>query len=336
VVTIKDVAKEAGVSIATVSRVLNDTAAVSEETRKKIVKAIKKTGYRPQPSMKKRSMFRTLGLLVQNMRGNYYGEIFMGIEEYAYSKGYEIITAISREKAVKEEQILNEFFMRKVDGLMVCTMQLDEHYLNKLINSGIPVVAIDFKVGDINADSVNIDNVAAAYSVGSYLYGKGHRKVFCVAGNRNIYSSWDRVMGMKKFEMKHSDFHFDFIEADGLEPIHGYNYMKKRLERKKFDYTAIFAINDHVAMGCINALQEIGYKIPEDISIIGFDDSLFAPYMIPPLTTVFQPRVEMGRSAAQLLIDRLSNEKNRIYREVVFSTKIIERDSVLSLTQEEK
>ncbi len=334
-ITIKDVAKEAEVSIATVSRVLNDTANVSDETRKRIMKAIRKTGYRPQPSMKKRSMFRTLGLLVQNMRGNYYGEIFMGIEEYAYSQGYEIITAVAREKTVKEEQILNEFFMRKVDGMMVCTMQLDEHYLNRLINSGIPVVAIDFKVGDINADSVNIDNVAAAYSVGAYLYGRGHKRVFCVAGNRNVYSSWDRVVGMKKFAAKHPDFIFDFVEADGLEPMNGYNYLKKRLMSGKFDYTAIFAINDHMAMGCINALREIGYRIPEDISVMGFDDSLFAPYTIPPLTTVFQPRVEMGRSAAQLLIDRLNYDTNKIYREVVFSTKIVERESVSSLIPEE-
>ncbi|HNS68243.1 MAG TPA: LacI family DNA-binding transcriptional regulator [Mesotoga infera] len=176
-VTIKDVAAEAEVSIATVSRVLNGSGYVSEDTKIRVLRVINRLNYHPMPSIRKRSLYRTLGVLLPNTMGNHYGEIFMGIEEYAHRNGFNVMLAMAREMVSREQEILNEYFQRKVDGVIVATLHSDEHMLNRFIQSGIAVVAVDSPIREIRADSVNIDNASAAYCVAKYLYDRGHRHV---------------------------------------------------------------------------------------------------------------------------------------------------------------
>jgi len=328
VVTIKDVAKEAEVSIATVSRVINGSTQVSEEKRKRVLKAMQKLGYKPRPFSRKNSkLFGTIGVVVPNLRAYHYPNILTGIYEKAFSKGYDVMVALARDKPVREKEILDEYFNRKVDGVLVCTLKCDEHFMQKFIDSGIPIVGVDYPVEEVHIDSVNIDNVMGAYAAIRYLHNKGHRKVFYIPGTQNVYASRDRKKGILKYLRRNKEVEVFMSKITGFEPEDGYKAILEHIT-PPIKVTAIFCANDYVALGAIKALNELGIKVPEDISIMGFDDSPFASFMIPALTTVCQPREEMGALATQLLIERLESGKHTIYRNVVLPTKIVERESV--------
>jgi len=330
-VTIKDVAKEAGVSIATVSRVINGTTRVSEEKRKKVLKAMQKLGYHPTPRYGKNGqLLRTIGVIVPNLRAYHYPDILSSIYETAFNNGFDIMVALARDKLIREREILDEYFNRKVDGVLVCTLKSDEHLIQRFIDSGIPVVGVDYPVEEVNIDSVNIDNVMGAYGVIRYLHKKGHKKILHIRGALNVYASRDRERGIRRYLQKHKGIEVIMSKITGFEPEHGYKAVLDHITPST-DITAIFCVNDYVALGAIHALNELGLKVPEDISVIGFDDSPFASFTVPPLTTVSQPREEMGALAAQLLIERLNSQKRGVYRNIVLPTKIIERDSVKSL-----
>ncbi len=327
-VTIKDVAAEAEVSIATVSRVLNGSGYVSEDTKVRVLRVINRLNYHPMPSIRKRSLYRTLGVLLPNTMGNHYGEIFMGIEEYAHRNGFNVMLAMAREMMSREQEILNEYFQRKVDGVIVATLHSDEHMLNMFIQSGIAVVAVDSPIREIRADSVNIDNASAAYCVAKYLYDRGHRHVLFLPGQEDVHASRDRLKGLRKFATRSPDFKLKVARIGGFEPHHGQEASRDYLLNPGVNFTAIFAVNDHVAMGAIQELHRNHIRVPEDVSVIGFDDSVHAPFTIPSLTTVSQPRIEMGSAAAQLLIERLKSTQKRVFRNIVLPTAIIERESV--------
>ena len=334
-ITINDVANEAGVSIATVSRVFNNTAKVAEKTRKKILKTAKKLGYKHVPNPRVRSTFKTIGLITPTFNGNHYGEIFMGIEDFAFQNNYDIIVATTERIPEKEEQIIEDYFKRRVDGVLICSLKSNKHFLNELINSGIPVVSIDNKISDMKVDSINIDNYNAAYSVSRYLYKKGHRNVLFIPGPNDYYSARERKDGLFNFSLKHNDFKIIESDIKGFEPVDGYKAMKNYLKKYGKNFTAIFSINDHVAMGIMNALSEHNLSVPEDVSIVGFDNSLFAEFTVPPLTTVYQPRKEMGFTAAQLLIERLNGNKIGVHRNILLPADLIERKSVKDISGKE-
>ncbi len=328
-VTIRDVAKAAGVSIATVSRVINGHPVVSEKTRRKVLKVIRELHYRPMPSPRRKStLFGVLAVLIPDLLGYHYNEILMAIEQYAREEGFDTMISVPKGLPSRELEILDEYFKRRVDGVIICELHGSENILEKFLKSGIPVTAVDYKMTEVRVDSVNTDNVGGAYKALKYLYSKGHRKVLYLRGPSSVYSSQDREEGIKKFLAKHRDMEVYFSKSEGFEPDNGYFTVKTHLAQYGKNFTAIFAVCDYVALGALKALAESGLKVPDDVSIIGFDDSPFAPYTVPPLTTVLQPRKEMGIVAAQLLIDRLKSSQNRLCRNVILPTKIVERESV--------
>ncbi len=329
----RDVARRAGVSIATVSRVVNGSPNVSEETRKKVLKAIKETGYKPLPSSRqKNQLMRTIGILVPDLLGYHYSEIVMAIEEFAYEHRFDLMLAAPRGLPAKEEEILDEYFRRKIDGVIVCEFNTGEEYLERFIKSGVPVVALDYFIDEIHIDSVNIDNIQGAYSALRYLYNKGHRKVLYVRGPSHIAASLEREKGIKKFLNRHPDMEVFIPDKwGGFNPEDGYRQIKEHLRKYGKNFTAIFVVNDYSTLGVYEALMESGLEIPDDVSVLGFDDAPFSKYIYPPLTTVAQPRWEMGTTAAQLLIDRISTQKVKVPRNVVLPTRIVERKSVKEL-----
>lgn len=333
-VTIKDVAQRAGVSIATVSRVTNGSNQVQDETRKKVLKAIKELEYRPRTlSGRGKKLFRTIGMLVPDLRGYHYSDIITGAEEFCFSRGFDLMLSLARGFPEKEEEVLEEYFDRKVDGILVCTLHCSEKYMEPFVKSGIPVVAIDYSVDEVKVDSVNIDNASGAYSAVRYLYDSGHRKILYIRGPANVYSSVDRERGLRRFSKSHKDSEIVFGKIQGFDPEHGYLSIKKHLKEEGISFSSVFCVNDYVAMGAIKALFEAGLELPADVSVIGFDDSPFAPYAYPPLTTIAQPRKEMGKVAAQLLIERLSSSKHVVFRNIVLPTRLVVRKSVMPLSR---
>ncbi|MGC8819929.1 MAG: LacI family DNA-binding transcriptional regulator [Fervidobacterium sp.] len=328
-VTIKDVAREAGVSIATVSRVVNGFSNVSDSTRKKVIRAIKNLGYKPMPSLRKASeLLYNIGVLLPNLVGDHYNEILMAIEDYAKKSNFEVMVSVPSMKPEMEKHILDQYFKRKIDGIILCELYGDVNYLDPFLNSGIPIVVLDFYIEEVICDSVNIDNVTGAIQAMKYLYKMGHRKILYVRGPENSPASRNREKGIKRFVDRHKDVEVFFSEHEGYNPEDGYISVKKFLEKYGKTFTGVFAVNDWSAIGAIRALREHGLSIPDDVSIIGYDDAPYAEYLYPPLTTIHQPRWEMGQMAAQLLIDRILGKGPKIPRNVILPTQLIERHSV--------
>ncbi len=325
--TIREIAKASGFSIATVSRVLSGSENVTEETRKRILKVIKELDYRRSQSIKG-SFFRGIGALVPDLKTDYYGMIAEGIEEVLLRNHFEMFLSTYRHSLEKERDALEEFFARKVDGVIVCTTHQDEECLEKFIEAGIPVVAVDRENSELKMDIVTIDNYESSLKIAKYLYEMGHRKVLHVEGLMEIYSAMERKQALIDFAQKKEDFEVIFIPA-GFDVKDGYSAIKKYLDKYGKNFTAIFFVNDWVALGGIKALKEAGFNYPEDVSLVGFDDSPLAKYLHPSLTTMKQPIHEMGLNAAKLLIEKLEGKnESKVRRRVYLPAELIIRDSV--------
>jgi LacI family transcriptional regulator len=328
-----DVAREAGVSIATVSRVLNGAKNVSEDTRRKVLRAIKHLGYKPMPSLRKASdLLYTIGVLLPDLRGYHYNEIAMAIEDYASKHNFEVMVSVPKMTPEVEKHVLDQFFKRKIDGVILCELLGGLNYIEPFIKSGVPIVALDYYIEEILCDSVNIDNISGALTALKYLYQNGHRKILFLRGPHYSPAAVRREKGIRKFLERHKDVEIYFSENEGYEPEHGYEGVMNHLKKYGKNFTAVFCINDWSAIGAMQALRELGLSIPEDVSIIGFDNAPYSEFLYPPLTTIHQPRWEMGQTAAQLLIERILGTGPKIHRNVVLPTKIVERASVKNIS----
>ncbi len=329
-VTIRDVAREARVSIATVSRVLNGSERVSEETRKRVVKAIRKLGYKPlkmnNPMMS--SKVKVIGILVPDIFAYHYSDITEGAAEYLCQNGYEPFVYMFHRKLESEIMAIDYFFMSKVNGLIVCTSREDDRYLKVVEETAIPVVTIDRENMDFRFDSVNIDNYKAGKMVAEYLFSKGHRRAVHITGDMSIYSVRERAKGFVK-KAKRLGMNVEVIEGS-FEVGHAYKLMRKRIE-EGIDFSAVFASADILAVEVIKALSNAGLKVPDDVSVMGFDDAYYSKYTIPALTTVRQPRFEMGFTAAQLLLSRMNASSHVVTRKMILPVEIVERESVKSI-----
>ncbi|RDI90893.1 transcriptional regulator [Thermosipho africanus Ob7] len=328
-VNIKRVAEEAGVSTATVSRVINGSDRVKEETRKKVLRVIKKLGYKPMPALRKiADLNYTIGVLVPNLVGDHYNEMVMAIEDYASKNGFELIVSIPKMLPESERYVLDQFFKRKIDGVILCELYTGVTYLEPFLKSGVPIVALDYNIEDITCDSVNVNNKQGAFIAMNHLYENGHRKILFIRGPHLSPAALEREKGVLKFLKKHDDVEVFYSEFEGYEPEIGYESVIAHLEKYGKNFTAIFTINDWTATGALSALYEKGLKVPEDISLVGFDDAPYVKYIVPPLTTIKQPRWEMGQTAAQLLIERIQNKGSNIPKNVILQPQLIVRKSV--------
>lgn len=336
---IRDVARHANVSIATVSRVLNGNEAVSEETRKKVLKAIRELNYRPVFSYKRGAgeLLRTIGVIIPDIRGYHYSDMVMAIEEYAYNMGFDLMLALPKMEPDMEVHVLDQYFRRKVDGVIIGELFGGGQLIKRFERSGIPIVVVDFVVDEINFDVVNVDNVSGGYQAVKYLFDHGHRKILFIPGPEKSPAAIDRERGIRKFMDKlgkRENVEIYFSVVRGYNSEHGWDAVKDHLARYGLNFTAIFAVNDWTAIGAIDALRDAGLRVPDDISVIGFDNAPFAQYTNPRLTTVMQPREEMGRVAAQLLIERITQKVHRLPKNVILPTRIVERESVRTIQSE--
>jgi len=332
-VGIRDVAREANVSIATVSRVINGSSNVSEETRKKVLRAMKKLNFRPRPAIggKREVFFKTIGVLVPDIRGYHYSDIVMAIESCAYENGFDVMLAIPKADIDNEKHILEKYFRRKIDGIIVAELLGGENYIDKFLKSGIPLVVLDFSVEEINFDVVNVDNMMGAYNAIKFLYENGHRKILFIPGPEWSPAAIEREKGIERFLDEVPDLEIYYTNIRGYNAQDGRDAVFEYLDRNGLNFTAIFSINDWSAIGAIDALKSKGLKIPDDVSVIGFDDAPFLDFIEPKLTTIRQPRWELGYTAAQILIERITAKRARLPRNIVLPTELVVRQSVKRL-----
>ncbi|MCL4265921.1 MAG: LacI family transcriptional regulator [Anaerolineae bacterium] len=330
-ITIIDVAKEAGVSYSTVSRVVNNKSYVKPETRDKVTQAMNRLGY--QVNLQARSLAggnsHVIGLLVHNMSTQYMSEIFRGIDDVLAAHNYELMLYTTHRRMTKESTYVNMMARGLADGLLIVLPRQPEAYIESLRARDFPYVLIDQVGIDENDVSVTATNFQGGYEATSHLIALGHRRIGKITGWMDMIGARDRLDGYKAALADH-DVPLDpqLIVIGDFEKSSGYRGAATLLNLAE-PPTAIFASNDVMAQGALELLRECGRHVPQDMSLIGFDDIPLAAILSPPLTTLRQPMVEMGRRATQMLLDWISNPEQKP-TSVTLPTELVQRESTSS------
>lgn len=328
VATIKDVAKKANVGVGTVSRVINNHPSVSEEIRKRVLEAIEELNYKPNAIARslKINSTKTIGVIIPDISSAFYPEIVRGIEDIAKDFNYNIILLNTDLKREKEKEALNMLKEKKADGILFISNTINKTLKKEFKSTGIPIVLISTKDADNEFHSVIIDNQLAAYEAVKYLIKLGHKKIAIIAGEKNDPNAGvPRLEGYKRALMENGiELDENLIFYGNYKFKSGYDAMQKILKLKDKP-TAVFAASDTMAVGAASCAMQRGFKIPDDFSLVGFDGVEIAEYFYPPITTVKQPRYEMGTKGMETLIKLIKGEEAP--KNIILDFEIVERKS---------
>jgi LacI family transcriptional regulator len=330
--TIREVAQQAGVSDATVSHVINNTRFVMPETRERVITAMNALNYRPNALARslRQGKTNTLGLILPDSANPFFAEISRSIEDEAYKLGFSVILC-NTERDLKREQFYVDVLSKKqVDGMIFVAAGDQVDSLNFLLGEGVPVVLIDRELKNSEVDAVLTDNQQGGYMATRHLIELGHQQIACIAGPSNITPGYERIIGYRKaLEESGLQFNEALILYGDYHPESGLQITRELLKRTPRP-TAIFALNDLMALGALRAAAEASYPVPDALAIIGFDDIELACYTNPPLTTISQPKGEMGIQALRLLSDRIA-DKTISPRRILLQPRLIVRDSTTAI-----
>lgn len=327
--SIKDVAKEAGVSIATVSRVLNDIDVVNEDTKKKVLDAIQVLGYRPNIIARslKTQKTKTIGILIPDISSQFYPEIVRGAEDVANIYDYNVILCNSDFDVEKEKEYLRVLKEKMVDGVIYMSSSLNDEILNLIKELDLKTILVETKDKQGVFPSVTIDNAKATYDGTKYLIEKGLKKLAFIGVDSETQNAWgERYLGFEKaLNDNNLSVDKDLVYFDTLKVKSGSEGIQKFVESKK-DFDAIVCASDEIAMGAINALRENNIKVPEDVSVVGFNNNYAGSIFYPKITTVSQPSYDMGSVAMRMLI-KIVNKKEVEQSQFVLPHELIKRES---------
>lgn len=327
-ITIYDVAREANVSMATVSRVVNGNQNVKPVTRKKVMDVIDRLGYRPNAVARGLASKKTttVGLIIPDISNIFFAELARGIEDIATMYKYNIILSNSDENIEKELHLLNTMLGKQVDGLIFMCSNITDAHLAEFKKSPVPIVLAGSIEDSGEMPSVNIDYEQAAYDSVTFFISNGHKKVALIIGNREESISLKKLAGYKKaLENHHIPFNEDYVvEGDfsydsGIEAANRLSELEERP-------TAVLVAADEMAVGVVNAVQDKGYKVPDDLEVISFDNTKLTLMVRPQVTTVVQPLYDIGAVAMRLLT-KLMNKEEVQERAVLLPHRIEERNS---------
>lgn len=328
-VTIKDIAKKADVSVATVSYVLNDNRYVSPELRSRVEEAIEELGYRPNLVARslRQSRTKTIGLIVPDNSNPFFAEIAKGVEDAGFDAGYSVILCNSNAMPERELAYLEVLRSKQVDGIIFIATTAEIRHIRPLVEGGIPAVTFYRESSDMDVDRFFIDNDEAGYLATSHLVELGHQQIACIQPASPVTPSALRVTGFKRALERHGLGPDETLMPRGDNLISGGWRAANLLLESSKPFTAVFASNDAMAIGCIRALRDRGIHVPEDVSVVGVDDIMLASIIEPTLTTVAQPKYEAGRQAVQMLMDRIQGEYEGGPRQVQLSIELVVRNS---------
>ncbi len=326
--TIKEVAALAGVSSATVSHVINGTRYVSEGVREQVLTAMNTLDYRPNAlaASLRSGVTHTLGLIIPDSANPFFAELGHCIENAAFKAGYSVILCNTENDLHKELLYMDVLTKKLVDGMIFVAAGENVDTFKNLVDLDIPVVVLDRNYEGIDLEVVSTDNCQGGLLATNHLISLGHTRIGCVSGPSKINPSSKRLDG-----------YLDALQANGIEvgpqlivqgdfhPESGYAAGRKLLSLPE-PPTAIFACNDLMAMGVIKAASSLGLRVPEDLAVVGYDDIELASYTNPPLSTIRQPKVEMGLTALQIILDRI-NTKDSAHQKIQLPVSLIVRSS---------
>jgi LacI family transcriptional regulator len=330
-VTIVDVAREAGVSYATVSRVINNKGYINPETRARVMLAVTKLGYVVNQQARSLAGGRSqvVGLVVPGVDNAYIGEIIRGIDEELAKQSYDLMLYTTHRRKTRESTYVATLTQGLADGLLLVLPRTPGTYLDTLRRRSFPYVLIDHQGIDDTGPSVGATNRRGGYEATRYLIELGHRRIGFITGNLDMRCSTDRMDGYHAALAEYG-IHADpalIYEGDFLQPS-GYAGARELLALPELP-TAIFASNDVSAFGVMEAARDRGLRIPEDISIVGFDDIPQASHVNPTLTTVRQPLEQMGHLATRMLLETI-RDRARLAERIELPTELIIRGSCRS------
>lgn len=312
--TMKDVARRAGVSTATVSRVLSGGAPVSAELRERVQAAIDALDFLPSHvarSLRTRTS-RIIGVIVSDIRNPFFTSLVRGIEDVAHANGYSLILCNSDEDPAKEELYVNVLAGEKVAGAIIVPIRSDSRAYDKQVESGLPVVTVDRCLDHLETDTVMLDNAHGAYLGVSHIISRGCTRIALIAGPLHTTTGQERLEGYLQALAKHGvPVDNDLIKIGDYKRVSGYNLARELLDMA-CPPTAIFVANNMMTLGALQAIHDKGLRIPEDMALVGFGDMPWADLLHPPLTAVAQPTYELGCAAANVLLRRMADRNSPI------------------------
>ena len=334
--TIREVAESAGVSYATVSHVINNTRLVSPETRQRVLAAMDALNYRPNALARslRQGKTNTIGLVLPDSANPFFAEISRSIEDEAFKKGYSVFLCNTELDTQRELFYVDVLSKKQVDGIIFVAAGDQPDSLDFLLRRRMPVVMIDRELPQVEADAVLTDNKLGGFLATRHLLELGHKHIACIAGPSSITPSAERIIGYRR-ALEESGLSYDeslilrgdYHARSGMEITHSILKMNPWP-------TAIFALNDLMALGALRAAAEAGYSVPRDLAVVGYDDLELSQFTNPPLTTVAQPKKEIGAQAINLLVDRMSQKTRPPSRLVIPPELIVRRSTTNSWPQQ--
>ena len=326
--TVHDVAKRAGVAPITVSRVINNSGYISDATRDRVETVIKEIGYVPNTLARglRSKRTNTMALIVTDITNPYFTLMARGVEDIAGNSNYAVIYCNTDESETKEEKYANILAQRQVDGVLLVPAGGNDKTIKFFKTNGISVVVLDRRIPGVETDFVCSDSVDGAKLLVKLLIRLGHKRIAIITGTKSVSTSVDRVTGYKQALREAGLSENELVCYGEFNQQSGYELTKQVMTQLPKP-TAIFGANNFILIGIIKALNDLKVNVPEDVSVVGFDDLPESMLVTPFLTVATQPAYEMGRLATELLLNRISGDPTKKCQELILPTEIIERKS---------
>lgn len=329
--TMKDIARIAKVSTSTVSHVINNTRYVSDEIREKIMKVVNELNYTPSAvarSLKVKET-KTLGMLVTATSNPFFAEVVSGVEQYCNQHHYNLIISSIDGNEQRLQQNIQTLIQKQVDGLLLMYSDT-RHAMVEQLNLNLPIVVMDWWPTELNADKIYENSEFGAYLATKTLIEQGHKNIAIITGKLDKSLARNRLLGYQKaLQDAHLPINPDWIIESHFDFEGGVEGMKKLLQITPHP-TAVFACSDTIAVGVYQVAWQQGLRIPQDISVIGYDNIMLAQYLTPPLTTIHQPKAELGKLAVETLLERIKSPDLE-YKTTMLQPQLIWRASVVKI-----
>ncbi|MDQ6669350.1 MAG: LacI family transcriptional regulator [Chloroflexota bacterium] len=329
--TVRDVAQRAAVSTSTVSHVLNRTRFVSEEVQARVLAAMRELDYEPNAAARMLTLKRSnaIGLIVSDIRNPFFASVARGVEDVAQEHGYTVVLCNSDEDVTKETACLKALRTRQVDGVLLASAGVADAYVTRLVHAGFPIVLVDRELPDLGISAVLLDNEGGAHSAVTHLIAHGHTRIGMISGRPSISTTTERVAGYQRALLDGGVFVDPRLVVSGESTSEGGAQAADVLLDLQPRPTAIFSGNNLMSIGAVQAIVSRGLYVPDDVAMVGFDDFPFpwSDAFRPHLTTVAQPTYQLGRRAAQVLVDRLRGPRSHPVERVVLEGKLLIRES---------
>lgn len=334
-VTIKDVARILNVSVSTVSRAFNDKYDIRKETRDNILAKAKEMGYHPNPIAKKllSQCSYNIGVVVPEFINPFFPEVIIGIQDVLFKEGYQVLIMQSNESATNELENIKALENNMVDGIILSILQESENidYYQDLIKQGFPLVLFNRTTDKLNVSKVIFDDYKWAFFATEHLVYQGYKNIVHLSGPESLNISKQRIKGFVDALKKHKiPVDSEKIITTGLMIPDGEKAMQRLIDNDQVP-EAVFCVNDPTAFGVMKALKRNGFKIPQDVAIVGFTETKTAELLDPPLTSVAQPTFEMGQIAAKMLLDQIKSPGTFIPQTLVLNGRLNIRESSVKL-----